>query len=259
MMKFLVLTTAILFGACATGDEVTSEDFTEGTPTQNEGNMPVTPPTSGSGGQEQTPIYPACRSTADCFANEVCDPNSTTCVDPMQTTPGSPADAGVAMPGNMDMGSSASNPNPPSGNGCTLTSDVQIFQTALVCTDGCEIDYEAESQRCQQTPSRLADCLAAAAQAKNECNNNCPDLSRSMTACLSVCLNDPNVGTCARDCFTQSFTLSSPCHDCFVGAFECGANFCQAVCSNDSDDECELCLQSSCGQAFEQCAGLALP
>jgi hypothetical protein len=127
MIKCLVLTVAILFGACATGDEVTSEDFTQGMPTQNQGNTTMNPPTSGSGGQEQTPIYPACRTTADCFANEVCDPNSATCVDPMQTNPGRPVDAGIAMPGNMDMGSNGPNPTPPAGNGCTLTSDIQIF------------------------------------------------------------------------------------------------------------------------------------
>ena len=259
MFKFLRLSALLLCGACATGDEVRSDDFTQGMPTENQGNAPMTPPTSGSGGQEQTPIYPACRTTADCFANEICDANSATCVDPMQTNQNNQVDAGVGTPSNLDMGSATPPPPSASNNGCTSTPDIQIFQTAVVCTDGCEADYEAESQRCQQTPSRLADCLASAAQANNECTNNCPDLSRSMTACLGVCLNDANVGTCGRGCFAQPFGLSVTCHDCFASVFECGANFCRAVCIDDSSGECETCLQSSCGPAFEQCAGLALP
>ncbi len=260
MLKFLVIMTTTLFLACASGEDATTQDYTQGMPTENQGNNnTMTPPPSGNDGQGQTPNYPECVTTANCFANEICDPSTALCIESGSMGQGPSVDSGVGAPNNMDM--SASNPGTPptTSNGCASTPDVQIFQTAAVCTDGCEEVYQTENQQCQQTPSRLADCLGAAAQARNECNGNCPDLSRSMTACLSVCLNDGNVGNCGRGCFAQAFNLTATCHECFAGVFECGANFCQALCVDDTSDECGNCLESSCGQAFEQCAGLALP
>ena len=258
MLKLPTLIVVLMALACATGDEVTSQDFTQGMPAENTGNNMMQPPT-GTGGQTQTPIYPGCRNTADCFANEVCDPSSALCVDPSNAGQGASADAGMTMNQPADMNTANPEPNPMPANGCSASSDVQVFQVALVCTDGCTEAFEAENDRCQQTPSRIVDCLASAAQDEVECTANCPDLSRSMNECLSVCLNDADVGNCGRVCFAQTFSLTGTCHDCFAEAFECGGNFCQNVCIADISDDCGACLQSSCGQAFEQCAGLTLP
>jgi hypothetical protein len=257
MLKFPAVMLVSFALACATGDEVTSQDFTQGMPMQEPGNNMMQPP-SGTGGQTQTPIYPGCRSTADCFANEVCDPSSALCVEPSNVGQGSAPDAGMTTNQPVDMNVNNPEPNPMPTNGCSSTSDIQIFQVAQVCSDGCTEDFEAENNRCQQTQG-IVDCLASAAQARNECDGNCPDLSRSMNACLSVCLNDSDVSNCARVCFAQSFGLTGTCHDCFAAAFECGGNLCQNVCVADTSDECGTCLQSSCGQEFERCAGLPLP
>jgi hypothetical protein len=259
MLKFPAIMFASLALACASGADVTPQDFTQGMPTDPPGNNTMMPPTPGAGGQEQTLQYPDCRSTSECFADEVCDPSSASCVDPSNMGQGSSADAGMNTNQPVDMNTNNPVPNPMPANGCSSTPDIQVFQVALVCNDGCADDFEAENARCQQTPSRLVDCLASAAQARNECDANCPDLSRSMTACLGVCLNDADVGNCARVCFAQSFSLTGTCHDCFAAAFECGGNTCQSVCISDTSDECGSCLQSSCGQAFEQCAGIPLP
>ena len=243
----MVLLSAVIVG-CASGEETV--EFSVGTGTQN-GTGTGTP----VGGNAQT-VYPNCQNDANCYTGEMCDPARGICVAAADQMVGSSSnvdgatDMGVGGPSQIDAGVING------GNGCSNPGDIAIFQVGVVCIDGCEEGYTNAEAMCQQTPARVADCLAEAARNRDSCLGLCNGVPKQVGECVGQCTDLSTVETCGLDCLRQKFRVSTDCENCLSGVIECGGNICQSLCLNGAGAECTDCLTNSCGQSFSTCAGI---
>lgn len=243
----------ICFACASSGDQ--DINFTQGNGSGSGNAMPT-------GGQSQ-PVYPNCTGDVYCYENEQCDLTRGVCV-PADSPNGLQSDASIG--GNpideADQGFMGSEDmvDPSMGDGaCRTPSDVAFFQQELICTETCDETYETAQARCQQTPSRIADCLAEASEERVVCLDMCEGIGSTVTNCLSRCNDLLTVGECGLTCLRLTYGFSDACGGCFVELFECGANFCQSVCVSGESDTCSGCLANSCGRDFESCAAMMLP
>lgn len=250
-MRYPLIVGFTLLIGCASGDDGTA-DYTigEGTTSANGGRVQ-------SGGTTE-PVYPNCTGDVYCYANEVCDEASGMCVPSRQNdlpNPDTPErnneDESSAM-ADASVGASST-------GGCDNATDIAVFQSALICNDGCDETFEREEAQCQQTPSRIADCLASATDRRNTCLSMCADVGGSITSCMTTCNEPSNANECGVICMRSEFGFSAACEACIGAVFECGANFCRSLCLDAINAECDNCLQTNCAVEFTQCAGIMYP
>lgn len=242
----MLLFSAVVIG-CASGEETTPE-FSMGTGTQNGTGTPV-------GGNAQA-VYPNCQNDANCYAGEICDSARGICVAATNQMGGSSPNAGDGKDMGVGGPSQVDAAAPSGGNGCSNPGDIAIFQVGVVCVDGCEEGYTNAEAMCQQTPARIADCLAEAARNRDNCLGLCNGVPKRVGACVGQCSDLSTIETCGLDCLRQSFRVSAGCESCLSDVIQCGGNICQSLCLNGAGAECTDCLTNSCGQSFSTCAGI---
>ncbi|MGB0645698.1 MAG: hypothetical protein ACPGQS_00920 [Bradymonadia bacterium] len=254
LTRTTILTISVLtLNACGDTESVSTNDFTRGEAMEVENNNPNATPISGNQSNDSSTMGNNCQTATDCDEFQVCDTEIFQCV-PIPTNGEQIPDAGSQSNEDQDTGS-----NQGLGNGCSSTQDIQFFQGELVCKQGCEDAYSTANEQCQQTPSRIADCLAEAAQLNQECQVGCPGLVRLISNCLSECATNSNDALCGATCVRQGVSFSEVCFACIEHSINCGANRCQTSCFTNDSSVCEACIYASCEQDFEDCAGIPLP
>ena len=254
IIKATVLTISLLIlTACGETKSVNTSDFTRGEAMEVESNNPNITPISGSQSNGSNTMTSNCETSTDCEEAEECDPEIFQCI-PIPTNDERPENGDREPSESQDAGT-----HQDLNDGCSSTQDIQRFQGELVCKEGCDDTLNAATERCQQTPSRIADCLAEAAQVNQECQAGCPNLVRLISNCLSGCTASGNSSLCGVMCVKQSVSFSAACFACIENSINCSADRCQASCFINDSSVCEACIYSSCEQEFQDCAGIALP
>ena len=243
----------LILAACGDTNRVSTNDFTRGEAMEVENNNANATPISGNQNSHSRAMDNGCQTSSDCDESQACDMDIFQCV-PIPTDGDGIADTAFEPDEEPDAGSGED-----IGNGCSSTQDIQFFQGEHVCKQGCDDAYSTETERCQQTPSRIADCLAEASVANQECQAGCPNVIRLMSNCLGQCSTNSDRKLCSVMCVRQGVSLSASCFTCIENRINCSANRCQTSCFINDNSVCEACIYSSCEQEFQDCAGIALP
>ena len=251
-----VMTLLSLCIGCAAGEQTTADDFTRGS---GPSNGSISTPSAGTEPTSESNTE-ACGNHTDCSRGERCDFTFGICISNQEMSSDSndafvlrPRDMGVTPP----MENQDANVEDATG-ACSTRTDTRTIQGGIVCLSDCDDAYEAASERCEQTPSRIADCLAEASQTRDRCKLACQDLRSLIVDCATGCVQSNDVAQCGLDCFGEGVALSEDCVICFENTFECTGQFCEGLCLNGGIT-CADCIEQNCGSTFQQCSGIPLP
>mgnify|MGYP001183934637 CR=1 FL=1 len=273
----------VCLGACA-GGEIDSEDGAGGAG----GVLPMNGG-QGSGGTSPMGGVQSCRGDGDCAPNLVCNFNTGQCQPPAgQGAGGQGAGGQGGSPGNTqgcmlhsecpdgslcnaqgqceDIQMGGGGPGgmggggPQAMNACSDPASQQVINGTMVCQQSCDEMRTSAQQACNQTPARIADCLAEAEQDHTACSESCVDIATALATCGMSCVaaNDPR--PCVSACLGRSFQLNASCLSCYGEYFGCSFLACGAVCAQGGSIQmCVQCRQDNCGAGFQACAGIAPP
>lgn len=80
-----------------------------------------------------------------------------------------------------------------------------------------------------------------------------------MGDCTIGCFSGGDPAPCISECVEGETGLSSGCSDCFGQTGACTLTSCIFDCLTPDSPTCAACVQTNCGGAFSECAGLGFP
>lgn len=112
-----------------------------------------------------------------------------------------------------------------------------------------------------QTMGGAAGAAGAPASSTGACNSadqsllESDDFAAQFKNCGAMCFGED--GECATACLMKNTMLSASCATCNGTKISCAMMYCVADCSSDvASTGCQGCIETNCGAAYHQCAGL---
>ncbi|MFT6396262.1 MAG: hypothetical protein ACJAYU_001005 [Bradymonadia bacterium] len=158
---------------------------------------------------------------------------------------------------------------------CGISSANESLQDDIFSAVDCAVDSCGDDssdfgwQGCaEESCSEVRSCLGIST-AEGACTNSADTIVLAETGtdaitgvmgdCSIGCFSGGDPASCISECVEGDTGLSADCSACFGATGACTLSSCLFDCISPDSPGCASCVESSCGEAFSECAGLGFP